>query len=363
MNPSQENPENKLIHVLVIEDNPGDSRLIREMFLEAEDKNFRLEISEKLSVAAEKIDRQNFDVGLLDLSLPDSHGLETFGRIAAKAPRLPIIILTGLNDETVALDAVRGGAQDYLVKGSFDGYLLTRAIRYAIERKKLLLMRDKFVSMVSHELRNPLAVLQGSIGQLSEDLSKSIDAEQKELLEMAGRAIDRLLRTTNDLLDLAKMEAGKLILQEAPFDVVSLAREIGATFSGQMKSKGLRYIENVPDQPVKILADRDKIAEVFTNLVTNAIKFTSSGSIEIEVREGPAFVGCSVADTGPGIAAENLPRVFSKFEQFGRKTAGAAKGTGLGLAICKEIIEYHNGRIWVESKPGQGARFIFTLPK
>jgi signal transduction histidine kinase len=351
------------IRILMIEDNPGDARLVREILSEEVASKFVLEHAANMAQGLEKLGGEEWDVVLSDLNLPDSKGLETFTSLSTKAPALPLIILSGFNDENFALEAVKNGAQDYLVKGQFDRHVLVRTILYAIERKKLIHMRDEFVNMVSHELRNPLAVLKEALVQFHEGTEHLLKKDTLELLEIAMRSVDRLARTTNELLELAKMEAGKTEFEKTPFNLTALIHEMTSFFHSRISLKGLTFHKNLPAHEIYVIADRDKIAEVLTNLLTNALKFTSTGSIEVSPSDFPDHVECSVCDTGTGIADENLPKIFSKFEQFGKKMASVEKGTGLGLAICKEIIERHQGKIWVESKYGCGSKFIFTLPK
>jgi signal transduction histidine kinase len=357
------NDKRPSVRALLIEDNPGDARLVREILAEDKNRRYDLEHAATLADGLEKLAENQWDVIISDLTLPDCQGLDTFNQITVQAPTLPIILLTGVDKESFGLEAVRSGAQDYLVKGKFDHEVLIRAIQYAIERKKLLLMRDEFVNMVSHELRNPLAILRESLVQFGEASQNLFSPDQKEIFEIAVRTVDRLGRTTNELLNLAKMEAGKTEFYKTRFDLIALVDETTNFFYSRFAMKGLQLRKNLPGHEVMIEADRDKIAEVLTNLLTNALKFTLQGFIEVTVHDTAASVVCMIADTGPGISEEDLPKIFSKFEQFGKKSGHKEQGSGLGLAICKEIVEKHLGKIWVESKLHHGSQFIFSIPK
>ena len=225
-------------------------------------------------------------------------------------------------------------------------------------------LKDEFVAHVSHELRTPMGIVREGISQVLEELCGKITQEQKGTLSVALRNVDRLGSLIEDLLDISKIEAGKLAVRKGYFDLGHLVREISLAFGSRAKDKGLGMKIRFPDEKVVgVYADREKVAQVFNNLVDNAIKFAVKGFIEISVEEKNGAVYCQVSDTGPGIAKEYLPKVFEKFQQFSRAAGPGSKGTGLGLAICKGIVELHGGRIWVESVPGRGTSFTFTLPR
>ncbi len=224
-------------------------------------------------------------------------------------------------------------------------------------------LKSDFVSTVSHELRTPLTVTREAISQVLDGVHGEINNEQKQFLFMSIEGIDRLARLIGDLLDISKIEAHKIELKREMIDIVSLAKGITPSFAPALQSKGLETKYNFSKDKIELYADKDRIFQVFVNLMSNALKFTPAGHIEISVVDKDNAVECAIADTGIGISDEDLPKVFSKFEQFGREFESAGKGTGLGLAISKGIIELHRGQIWVESKSGRGTRITFTLPK
>ncbi len=349
--------------VLLIEDNPGDARLIREVIADAQGVPIELEWADRLSTGLQRLGRKGIDVVLLDLTLPDSQGFETFLKAHEQFPSVPIVVLSGLDDETLAVEAVQKGAQDYLVKGQVDGKTLVRVMRYAIERKRLLQIRDEFVGTVSHELRTPLAITREGISLMLDKIPGAINAQQERILAVARDNIDRLTRIINSLLDISKLEAGRVELARARTDLVALLRRVAASFEPRARERGIDLRVRILDEGLWVYADPDKILQVLVNLVGNAMKFTERGSIEIAARDGEEAVECWVADTGRGIAAEDLPRVFERFQQFGRVEGGGEKGTGLGLAIVKGLIQLHHGTISVASDAGVGTTFTFTLPK
>ena len=231
------------------------------------------------------------------------------------------------------------------------------------ELKRLDQLKTDFVNMVSHELRSPLTTIQASIKMTAEKLLGPLNDDQDNALRLALKNIERLARLINDLLDTSKIEAGKLELSCQPGDMKAVIQELVAAFSPLARERGLELRAVVPDHPVELLMDRDKIVQVFTNLIQNAMKFTQEGFVEVSAQVEAGGVRCQVVDSGPGIADSDLPKVFGKFQQFGAAPKGREKGTGLGLALCKGFVESHGGKIHVESQLGQGTRFIFTLPQ
>ena len=231
------------------------------------------------------------------------------------------------------------------------------------ERKKTEELKNEFVNTVSHELRTPLTIIKEGVAQVMEGLLGTLNEQQRHSLALTLEGIEHLNRLVDDLLDMAKIEAGRLVLKWERVDIVGLVRGMSIAFAYQVKEKGLEIKTRLPNEKIELYVDRDKMVQVFTNLISNALKFTEQGSIEMAVEDRGETVECRVSDTGKGIAREDLPKAFGKFQQFGRTDGSKIKGTGLGLAICKGIVELHHGEIRVESKFGQGTSLIFTLPK
>ncbi len=240
----------------------------------------------------------------------------------------------------------------------------TIAIARDITREKEIdQMKTEFVSTVSHELRTPLAIIKEFVALVQDGIAGEINEKQGNFLATARKNIDRLARIINDLLDISKIEAGKIVLNRSFVDVRLLIEEVLESYQDHFKNKGIMVQASLDKNIPKVYADRDKLIQVFTNLIGNASKFTPAGGLAVIVainRGGE--MEFSVADTGVGISAENLKKVFGKFEQFSRVTGSGAKGTGLGLAISKGLIEMHGGKIWVESEFGRGTKFTFVLP-
>ena len=341
-----------------------DAQWVQRGLGRSKEANFQVQWVEKLYLAEDLLKSQLFHIAICDLQLPDGFGLEIYDRLRSVASQIPFILLTGtIEEQAIAQEALHRGAQDYILKGQATHEALIRSMIYAIERQALTNMKNKFVSIVSHELRTPLSAISSSIDMISNEVLGPITLEQKEFLKLIMVSIDRMGRISTELLALAKLEEGKTALNKQRFDMIALAKEILFQFKPLADKKGLQLKLDVkPDSDVVAVADRDKIARVLVNLINNAMKFTEKGSIELTLKDSGDATECSIRDTGTGIAQENLPKVFSKFEQFGKQKQ-SEQGSGLGLSICKEIILLHHGKIWVECELGKGSRFIFTLPK
>jgi signal transduction histidine kinase len=365
------------IQILLIEDDSGDALLVREALANGNQPAYRLDHAHTLAKGLDRIHQGGADVVLLDLSLPDSRGLDTLSRVLEAAPGMPVIVLTARSNERDGIEAVRRGAQDYLGKEYLRGPMLAHCIRYSIERqhiedalrkaneklRELDLLKSEFVSTVSHELRTPLAIIKEGVSQVIEGLVGSINEEQRQLLAIAVQSIDRLQAIISDLLDISKIEAGKLVLSKNRVDMTRLANEVASEFRIHTQEKDLEIKVRAPEETVMVEADENRVYQIFVNLVGNAVKFTPKGHVEISIRNAEDGVECQVADTGRGIPREHVPKLFQKFQQISRAKGPGPKGTGLGLAITKALIEAHHGSIWVESEEGKGSTFTFKIPK
>ena len=230
------------------------------------------------------------------------------------------------------------------------------------ERRRAEELKDEFVSTVSHELRTPLSITEEGISLLLDGIPGPINDKQKKVLLTSKGNIERLSRIINDLLDIAKIEAGRMSLHRERVDFRSLARLIATNMQPLAAAKGLQLEVDVTSQPLDVFIDADRIGQVLTNLVGNAVKFTDRGKVRVEARSKDGVVECEVQDTGIGMAEDDLPKLFNKFVQLKRSASGGRQGTGLGLAIAKNILELHGGYIRVASKEGEGSRFTFVMP-
>ncbi|MFA5144169.1 MAG: ATP-binding protein [Candidatus Omnitrophota bacterium] len=231
-----------------------------------------------------------------------------------------------------------------------------------VELEKALKIKSDFISTVSHELRTPLAAIKESIAIVLDGVTGAVSDSQKEFLIMAKRNVDRLARLINDILDFQKMESGKIVFNMQKNDINETVEEVGSTMATVASQKNLEFTLELEENLPKFTFDKDKIIQVLTNLVSNAIKFTDSGGVIIKTASKGSAVYVYVQDTGVGIKEEDIPKLFMEFEQLGTSVERQTGGTGLGLAISKKIIERHDGRIWAQSEYGKGSTFIFFLP-
>lgn len=233
------------------------------------------------------------------------------------------------------------------------------------EAEELLKQMDKrksaFVANVSHEFKNPLYIIRQSLSNILSGLMGHVEDEQKTMLEIAVKTTDRLVRLVTDLLDISKIEAGKMKLKKERIDIVSLVNEVIANNDAEISKKNLNLQKDFSSNAGFVQGDSDKLTEVIINLLSNAIKYTPAGGrLTIALSGSNKDIRFEISDSGPGIAREDFYKLFDKFE---RLTAEKEEGTGLGLSITRDIIELHKGKIWVESEIGKGSKFIFTLPR
>ena len=227
--------------------------------------------------------------------------------------------------------------------------------------KQMDARKSAFVANVSHEFKNPLGNMQLALGYLHDGMAGAVNAKQREVLALALKSTERLTRLVTDLLDLSKIEAGKMKLKKESVGIAALADEVLATNGAEISKHNLVLEKEFSESAGAVLADRDKLTEVLINLLSNAVKYTpAGGKITLRLSGTEEEARFEISDSGPGIAKEDFQKLFDKFE---RLTAERQEGTGLGLAITKDIIELHKGRIWVESEQGKGSKFIFTLPR
>jgi PAS domain S-box-containing protein len=241
---------------------------------------------------------------------------------------------------------------------------VTEKKRYEQRLKELDKMKSAFVSNVSHELRTPLTAIKASADNMLDRLIGDLNGKQVGYLTRIKSNSDRLARLINDLLDLSTIEAGKIDLRPTKLPLVTLVREAAESLMPMAAEKLINLTVMSADPGVIAWADRDKVIQVLMNLIGNALKFAPTrGKVTIAVaRNSAAWMQISVTDTGPGIPAEEVNKVFGRFYQIGQAGTQKTQGTGLGLAISKALVEMHGGKIWVESEAGKGSTFFFTLP-
>jgi len=233
-------------------------------------------------------------------------------------------------------------------------------LRDVTRLKEVERLKSEFVMAASHELRTPLTGMGMSIDLLLEHASQGLAEKDRELLQAAHEEVHRMKALVNDLLDLSKIEAGRIELEFEKVPVQTLFEHVHEVFKGQAEMKHVKLTSELAGDLPEVRADANKVTWVLTNLISNALRYVSQdGQIQITAKKIGPHVHLSVHDNGPGIPPEYQSKIFQKFVQVKGQQSG---GTGLGLAICKEIVRAHGGAIWVESSPGQGSTFTFTLP-
>jgi two-component system, sensor histidine kinase and response regulator len=379
------------LRVLIADDDEDDYILTRDLLQQIGRQRFRLDWTPSYEAALQAIELNQHDVYLFDYHLGHSDGLALMREALARGCKAPIILLTGTDDWETDVEAMKAGAADYLVKGHIDPRLLERSIRYALERKRAqeeLLeyaheierknrdlaqavkvsqeatkLKSQFLANISHEIRTPM---NGVLGMTELLLDTQLTEEQRDYAETAFRSGEALLEIIDSILDLSKIEAGKLQLEAVDFIPTEVLQEVLKLVSGRARSKGLIVSTDVSEEAHQHLrGDPVRLRQVLLNLVSNAIKFTEFGEVSVQVRvaessEHGAQLLFEVKDTGIGLTAEAQARLFQPFVQADGSITRKYGGTGLGLAISKQLIEMMGGRVGVDSQPGLGSRFWFT---
>jgi signal transduction histidine kinase len=361
------------VHILMIEDNPADARLTRELLREADELAVNIVHAENLARGLVCCDEGSFDAVLLDLSLSDTIGIEGVTRVNEANPLIPIIVLSGQVNEEVAIAALQQGAQDYLIKGQGDGYLIGRTIRYAIERKRIETQlveakkaaeaadraKTDFLANMSHELRTPLNAIIGFSSMMSMEL-RGPHKEYAEDIHQSGR---HLLDVINDILDLSKISVGKFDIDADTLSLPAVVEDCVHMVRMKAEAAGLQMIVEVPSDLPLLCADERIIKRILLNLLSNAPKFTEQGHVRVAAWLAPDNgISLKVEDTGIGIAASALPRLMRPFVQIDGSLSRKYEGTGLGLSLVKSMVELHGGNIELASELGVGTTVSFHFP-
>jgi signal transduction histidine kinase len=341
----------------------------------------------------------------LDVQMPEESGLSLLPQMLRDFPESVVVMMTAYGSEQVAAEALRGGADDYIAK-PIDLHRLRELLERNLEKQRLraerqslvarlkdsnrYLMRQhaalrradeeilqvnrqleqssryksEFLANMSHELRTPLNAILG-FSEILLDVTMNLTAgERTEFLRNIHSSGQHLLGLINDILDLAKIEAGKMDLHAEDMPVTEALQEVTAILEPMARQQGLQ-LRTVGAADARVIkADRSKFKQVLYNLLSNAVKFTPApGTITVTVKDSADQLTVSVEDTGIGMKPEDLPKLFREFEQIDGSYTRRYQGTGLGLALCRRFVEMHGGRIWAESQFGKGSIFTFTIPR
>lgn len=359
----------KYLNILLIEDNPGDALVIKEYLIEAGFSYNSFILAKNLSQGLDELKKNKVDLILLDLGLPDCNNEETISKIMDFTKKIPIIILSGNDDEQVAIDAVNNGVQDYLIKGKFDSYSISRSIKYSFLRfehelklNELNDYKSKLFRIISHDLKGPMSAMYTFIDMILEDLEvMSKDALKDDLLSLEDIS-KSLLYLVENLFDWARLQMGAVKANPENLNIYNLINENVNICRLQAENKNIT-VSNYTEMDLCAYADVEMIRTVIRNLIFNAIKFTpNNGFIEIGAQKNNGFIQVNINDTGIGIADENIATLFDNNNKCLRQGTNNEKGSGFGLLLCKEFIEQNNGKIWLTSKINEGSTFFFTIP-
>ena len=348
----------------------------------------------------------NFDLILLDYLLPDIDGLNLLAALKKIDFNLPVIVLTGQGDEQIAVEMMKSGAADYLLKGRIEPKTLSKAINNAIRinqaeqavklanqrlraSNELLLsknlelerqqqqiklqniklqesynLKSDFLATMSHELRTPMNAIMGFSQLLLRQHTEPLSSQQQNLVERIFHNSNNLLNMINEMLDFSKIEAGKLELNPQRFDLKYLTRITVEELRSLAIEKQLSLVTDIQLEDNFIVQDANFVKRILINLLSNAIKFTESGQIMVQVKEiDKTKIAIAVSDTGVGVALEDQGKIFEAFRQADQSFTRQHSGTGLGLAITNSLIKMMGGKISLDSTLGQGSTFTVEIPR
>lgn len=373
----------KTIHVLLIEDDEDDFILTKSILEEIDPNKYQIDWVTNYDDAVAAIRLITHDVCLLDYRLNGNTGLELLNEICAPECAIPIILLTGQTDIEIDLQVMEAGATDYLLKSELNPENLERAIRYAIQQKRIQFQlinlarekearqaaeeanhaKDDFLAIVSHELRSPLNAMLGWVKLLR---TKKLD---EETIERGLETIEKSARTQakliDELMDISRIVSGTFQLKISPVNISAVINVAISAIQPVADAKEIEINFSCKSYIEKIEADSDRLQQAMINLLSNAIKFTpENGRVDILFEDDKSeSIKIIVKDNGVGIRNEFLSKVFERYRQEETSTTKKNKGLGLGLFIVRQIIELHDGTVRAESDgEGKGASFIITLP-
>ena len=330
------------------------------------------------------------DLIITDMDMPEMNGLELISTLQKTEADVPVIILTGGHEISVAIKAMSSGASDYLLKDENVEDTILISVEQVlekkeIEKKNIQLMTDiaeknielertnqelvalnqlknKFLGIAAHDLRNPLGIIEAFSELLMEEIEDSLDEDQKEYLDTIKNKSGEMLDLVNDLLDVSVIESGKLNLKLTRGSIKILIENRIKENRVMPEKKEIAILSSFDDVP-DVLFDANRVSQVFDNLMSNAIKFSPHGSkIYVTMYKKDQMIAVDVKDEGPGIPEEERSLLFGEFQQLSSQPTGGEKSTGLGLAIVKKTIEAHQGTITVKSEIGKGSTFTFAVP-
>ena len=359
------------MRILVVDD---DKAVRRALGVLLEKNGFEVSTVSSGEEALGAAEETEFDLVLLDVFLPDVGGIEVCRKIKAKPDTfLPVILITARDSTQGCIDGFESGADDYVTK-PFDNRELLARVKALLrvralhrELSRLASVREEIVYTVSHDFRTPLVGIRGAVQNLLSGLVGELTPEQCEYLELVDQATQRLSQLTDEMCQAARRRETEGKQARDSIDVKKAVETASAGLRPEIIKKKLRLDVQVEPGSPCAWCEKESFIQVIANLLDNAVKHSPEGGrirVEIgrELKAGGLFAHVVVADEGPGIVRSDQDRIFYRYEQVGDPQSAGSLGAGLGLAICKETVESHGGKIWVESHDGDGARFNVLLP-
>lgn len=354
--------------VLLVEDNPGDARLIEEMLDDASEtptvpedapSEFDLDHATTLEAGLDLLDERSFDLVLLDLGLPDSDGIESLERLLDETDTVPVIVLTGRPEEDLGIEAVRRGAQDYLVKGEVRLEAFAQAIQYAIERTKTqeeLERRTRELAILNqlmrHDIKNDISLVVGR----GHELSEYVDPRGEELLAEVITAANHVLQLTRTIGETVEAITDEGETELRPIDPVGVVEREVSKARGLYGETAVTVEGDLPE--VRVEADQ-LLSAVVGNLLSNALLYTRGDpDVRVSVEADQEVVRLRVADNGPGVPDEQKNLIFGEGE-----SGVESQGTGIGLYLVDQLVKQYGGRVWVEDNEPTGAVFTVELTR
>jgi len=354
--------------VLVIDDEKG----LRDMLVYGlGGRGYEVGTAENGRQAVEKAHETAYDLAVCDLMMPEMGGVDTLKALKEVLPNIEVVMVTGYATLETAVESMKHGAYDYITK-PYELEQLCNILQKAVERGRLRAkvgeleqisrMKSEFLANMSHELRTPLNAIVGYSSLILDEVYGGVPPAQKDALERVLLSSKNLLALINDILDFSKLNAGMMPTHIEEFDLGFVAREVADTMQALALQKKLTLTTET-DGPLMVRSDKTKLKQIIINLVGNALKFTEQGGVTVRaVRAAGDGVVLGVRDTGPGMAAADLTKIFVEFKQLDGASTRKHGGTGLGLSISKRLSELLGGKIEVTSEVGKGSEFVVRLP-
>lgn len=354
-------------NILIVDDIARNIQIVGNILRK---ENYQISYAQSGKAALERVENNQFDLILLDIMMPELNGFELCD-ILKKKPNtkdIPIIFLTAKSDVESTIEGFKKGAVDYITKPFNGTELLARienhlALRQARQELALLnASKDKFFSIIAHDLKNPISAFENVTSLLNDKYDLLDENEKKEFIKMLKESANNVYDLLENLLDWSRTQTGRIQFEPSELELFRIIDTNINLLSVSAKKKDIEIQNNI-EKSMKVYADNNMINTVVRNLVSNAIKFTNLGGIiKINQKLNDNFVKVEVIDNGVGISPENLDKLFKIDFNVSEKGTDNESGTGLGLILCKEFIEKHNGEIGALSEIGIGSNFFFTLP-